>query len=76
MFVLILAREPVIQPRGTVDVIVSIFIRIRPSTLARKMYRFVFINFIHFIHVDPIRVLLWTEGLNVSKSIRIRTNPR
>ena len=76
MFVLILAREPVIQPRGTVDVIVSIFIRIRPSTLARKMYGFVFINFIHFIHVDPIRVLVWTEGLNVSKSIRIRTNPR
>ena len=42
---LILAREPVIRPRGTVDVIVSIFVRIGPSTLPRKMYGFVFIHF-------------------------------
>ena len=81
MFVLILAREPVIRPRGTVDVIVSIFVRIRPSTLARKIYGFVFIHFRERFQtftdsVDPISVLVWTEGLNVSKSIRIRTNPR
>ena len=81
MFVLILAREPVIRPRGTVDVIVSIFIRIRPSKLARKMYGFVLIHFrerfqTYTDSVDPIRVLVRTEGLNVSKSIRIRTNPR
>ena len=78
---LVLAREPVIQPRGTVDVIVSIFIRIRPSTLALKIYGFVFIHFrerfqTYTDSVEPIRVLVWTEGLNVSKSIRIRTNPR
>ena len=81
MFVLILAQEPVIRPRGTVDVIVSIFIRIRPSTPARKIYGFVFIHFrerfqTYTDSVDPIHVLVWTEGLNVSKSIRIRTNPR
>ena len=75
------AREPVIQPRGTVDVIVSIFIRIRPSALARKIYGFVFIHFRECFQtytdsVDPIRVLVWTIDLNVSKSIRIRTNPR
>ena len=72
MFVLIfgLALEPVIQPRGTVGVIISIFIRIRPSTLARKIYGFVFIHFrerfqTYTDSVDPIRVLVWTEGLNV-----------
>ena len=42
---LVLVREPVIQPRGTVDIIVSIFLRIRPSTPARKIYGFVFIHF-------------------------------
>ena len=78
---LVLVREPVIQPRGTVYVIASIFIRIRPSTLARKIYGFVFIHFRERFQtctdsVDPIRVLVWTQGLNVSKSIRIRTNPR
>ena len=81
MFVLVLARERVIQPRGTVDVIVSIFVRIRPSTPARKIYGFVFIHFrerfqTYTDSMDPICVLVWTEGLNVSKSIRIRTNLR
>ena len=81
VLVLVLARERVIQPRGTVDIIVSIFIRIRPSTPARKMYGFVFIHFrerfqTYMDSVDPIRVLVWTKGLNVSKSIRIPTNPR
>ena len=78
---LILAREPVIRPRGTVDVIVSTFVRIRPSTLARKISVFVFIHFqerfqTYTDSLDPIRVLVWMEGLNVSKKIRIRTNPR
>ena len=50
-------------------------------TLARTMYGFVFIHFrerfqTYTDSVDPIRVLVWTEGLNVSKSIRLRTNPR
>ena len=81
LFVLILTRELVIQKRGTVDIIVSIFIRIRPSTPARKIYGFVFIHFrerfqTYTVSMDPIRELVWTEGLNVSKSIRIRTNPR
>ena len=81
LFVLILARELVIQQCGTVDIIVSIFIRIRPSTLARKIYGFVFIHFrerfqTYTDSMDPIRVLVWSEGLNVSKCIRIRTNPR
>ena len=78
---LILEREPVIRPRGTVNVIVSNFVRIRPSTLAQKIYGFVFIHFrerfqTYTDSMDPIRVLVWTEGLNVSKSIRIPTNPR
>ena len=69
---MILAREPVIRPRGTVNVIVSNFVLIRPSTLARKIYGFVFIHFrerfqTYTDSVDPIRVLVWTEGLNVSK---------
>ena len=71
------------SPHGRVDVIISIFIQIRPSTLARKIYMYRF-GFIHFRErfqtytdsVDPTRVLVWTENLNVSKSIRIRTNPR
>ena len=60
---MVLAREPVIQPRGTVDAIVSIFIRIRSSTLARKIYGFVFIHFrerfqTYMDSLDPNRVLV------------------
>ena len=52
-----------------------------PDPTVRKMYGFVFIYFrerfqTYTDSVDPIRVLVWTEGLNVTKSIRIRTNPR
>ena len=79
MFVLIFGfgARACFSPRGTaVDVIVSIFIRIRLSTLARKIYGFVFIHFrerfqTYTDSVDPIRVLVWTEGLNVSKSIAL-----
>ena len=73
----VLAREPVFQPRGTaVDVIISIFIRIRPSTLSRKIYGFVFIHFrerfqTYTDSVDPIRVLVHRQT-NLTVRVRLR----
>ena len=62
-------------------VIVFILMRIRPSTQIRYECVFVLIHFQERFQIDTFTmktliVLVWTEGLNASKSMRFQTHER